>query len=88
MVLILQLLLSLLLGVQAEALREQQYCGYSKEDADVLRAVFDAYDGNHSGVLEASELANLLEDIHQAPRTFAEQEGLHAILKKNLGRQP
>merc|ERR1712093_820237 len=59
--------------------------GYSKEQADVLRGVFDAYDVNHSGVLEATELGYLLQDVGQAPTTFQEQEKLHLILKKILG---
>jgi Ca2+-binding EF-hand superfamily protein len=72
-------------GVRAEALREEQYCGYSVEQAGVLRDVFDLYDGNHSGVLEANEIGQLLEDMGQAPTTFSEQEELHDVLKKILG---
>lgn len=72
-------------GVRAQALRDQQFRGYSKEEADTLRGVFDAYDVNHSGVIEASELGNLLQDIGQAPQTFSEQEELHRVLKRILG---
>lgn len=72
-------------GLQADALREEQYCGYSKEDADVLRAVFDAYDVNHSGVLDAPELGNLLQDMGQAPNSFSEQEKLRAVLERIVG---
>jgi len=72
-------------GLQADALREEQYCGYSKEDADVLRGVFDAYDVNHSGVLDAPELGNLLQDMGQAPNSFSEQEKLRAVLERIVG---
>lgn len=72
-------------GIRAESLREQQYHGYSKEEAEVLQGVFDAYDGNHTGVLEAAELGNLLQDIGQAPKTFAEQEELRSALESILG---
>lgn len=72
-------------GLHADALREEQYCGYSKEDADVLRGVFDAYDVNHSGVLDAPELGNLLQDMGQAPNSFSEQEKLRAVLERIVG---
>jgi len=72
-------------GFQVKALREEQYCGYSKEQADVLQEVFDAYDVNHTGVLEAAELGSLLQDIGQAPKTFSEQEKLRATLEKIIG---
>jgi Ca2+-binding EF-hand superfamily protein len=72
-------------GLKAEELREEQYCGYSQEDADVLRGVFDAYDANHTGVLEAAEIGNLLEDMGQAPQSLKEQEALRAVLERIVG---
>lgn len=72
-------------GLRAEALREEANCGYPKEEVDVLRRVFDAYDGNNTGVMEAAELGNLLQDMGQAPQTFSEQENLRAVLERILG---
>jgi Ca2+-binding EF-hand superfamily protein len=75
-------------GLQAQALREEQTCGYSQEEADVLRAVFDGYDVNHSGVLEASEIGTLLQDMGQAPKSLAEQEEFRNVLQKIVGGKP
>jgi len=72
-------------GLRAEALREEANCGYSTEDVGVLRRVFDAYDVNNTGVMEAAELGNLLQDMGQAPQTFSEQENLRAVLERILG---
>lgn len=72
-------------GLRDEALREEQLCGYSQEDADVLRKVFNAYDANHSGALEAAEVGNLLQDMGQAPNSLSEQEELRAVLERIVG---
>jgi len=72
-------------GLQAEAFREEQYCGYSTEDAAVLRGVFDAYDVNHNGVLDAAEIGILLQDMGQAPQSHSEQEALRNVLEKIVG---
>eukprot|EP00746_Dinoflagellata_sp_MGD_P163484 gnl/MRDRNA2_/MRDRNA2_91539_c0_seq1.p1 gnl/MRDRNA2_/MRDRNA2_91539_c0~~gnl/MRDRNA2_/MRDRNA2_91539_c0_seq1.p1 ORF type:complete len:743 (-),score=154.81 gnl/MRDRNA2_/MRDRNA2_91539_c0_seq1:386-2614(-) len=72
-------------GLQAQALREEQTCGYSKEEAEALRKVFDSYDVNHTGVLEASEIGTMLQDMGQAPRSHEEQEELRNVLQGITG---
>lgn len=74
-------------GLQAEALREEQHCGYSNEEAEVLRKIFDAYDVNHSGVMEAVEISNLLQDMGQAPKSLSEQRRLRTVLETIVGNE-
>merc|ERR1712072_828698 len=55
-------------------------CGYSESEVEELRAVFDAYDKKHSGLLEAREYSALFADLGLAPKTKQESEALGALI--------
>jgi len=54
--------------------------GYSETEINTLQKVFDQYDVNQSGRLEAKEYSRFLEDIGRAPRTKQVSESLGGLL--------
>jgi len=55
-------------------------CGFSESEIRVLRDVFDAYDTNCSGFLEAREYSALFADLGLAPSTKQESESLGSLI--------
>lgn len=54
--------------------------GYSDSEFCVLRDVFDAYDANSSGFLEAQEYSVLFVDLGLGPSTKHESESLGSLI--------
>eukprot|EP00930_Biecheleria_cincta_P056974 TRINITY_DN4298_c1_g5_i1.p1 TRINITY_DN4298_c1_g5~~TRINITY_DN4298_c1_g5_i1.p1 ORF type:complete len:426 (-),score=62.64 TRINITY_DN4298_c1_g5_i1:137-1414(-) len=54
--------------------------GYSESEYHVLRNVFDAYDANSSGFLEAQEYSALFADLGLGPSTKHESESLGSLI--------
>lgn len=54
--------------------------GYSESEFRVLRDVFDAYDKNSSGFLEAQEYSSLFADLGLGPSTKQESETLGSLI--------
>eukprot|EP00746_Dinoflagellata_sp_MGD_P125090 gnl/MRDRNA2_/MRDRNA2_59784_c0_seq1.p1 gnl/MRDRNA2_/MRDRNA2_59784_c0~~gnl/MRDRNA2_/MRDRNA2_59784_c0_seq1.p1 ORF type:complete len:641 (+),score=146.64 gnl/MRDRNA2_/MRDRNA2_59784_c0_seq1:133-2055(+) len=59
--------------------------GFSADEADLLRAVFDKYDVTHNQKLEGFELARFLQDIGKAPGSSEEQRSLRQQLEQARG---
>lgn len=54
--------------------------GYSEDEFRVLRDVFDAYDANYSGFLEAQEYSALFVDLGLGPSTKHESKSLGSLI--------
>jgi len=66
------------LGLIEESVEEQQ--GYSGSEVLTLQAVFDAYDANSSGYLEAREYSALFSDLGLAPSSRQESQSLGDLI--------
>lgn len=54
--------------------------GYSRDETLLMQSVFDQYDKNRSGLLEASEYTALLTDLGRVPRTRQDSEHLGTLI--------